>query len=241
MAAVFFLKKNLSEKELQIIEESLKKSPLVTNIQFISSEQALEKFNINFPELREIIKNLEVNPFPPSFEASLSERTLTSDEILGFIREMKNMTGIEDVQFNRDWVEKMQSLSRLTRAVGLLFGGVLILASFFIISNAIKLNVFARKEEIAILRLVGATNTFIRTPFLLEGIALGILGGLLSLFLLFLLIKFFPFYLGTSLGVLNELINFRYLTLSQSLYIVGGGALIGFLGSLSSLSRFLKI
>lgn len=241
MVVVFFLKKNVSEKELQTIEARLKESPLVTDVQYINSEMALKKFKENFPELSEIIKNLEVNPFPPSIEALLSKKTLNSDEILDFIGGMKNMAGIEDVHFNRDWVEKMQSLSRLARAIGLLFGGVLILASFFIISNAIKLNVFARKDEIAILRMVGATNMFIRTPFLLEGIVLGTFGGLLSLFLLFLLTKFFPLYLGSSLGVLNELIKFRYLTLTQVANIVGGGALIGFVGSLGSLSRFLKI
>ena len=74
----------------------------------------------------------------------------------------------------------MQSLSRLARAIGFFLGGILILASFFIISNVIRLNVFARKAEIEILRLVGATNTFIRLPFLIEGVALGILGSLLS-------------------------------------------------------------
>jgi len=241
MVAVFFINTDSSEKELSQIEVILKKSPLVLDVHFVSSEQALKKFKKNFPELQEIIDNLQINPFPPSFEVILSEKSLTSDEILGFIDEVKNMIGVEDVQFNRDWVEKMQSFSRLATAVGFLLGGILILASFFIISNVIKLNVFARKGEIEILRLVGATNTFIRAPFLLEGIVMGILGGLLSLFLLFLLSKIFPLYLGTSLGVLNELINFRYLSLSQSLSLLGGGAIIGFSGSLSSLSRFLKI
>jgi cell division transport system permease protein len=241
IAAVFFLKKDTSEKELRVIEESLKKFTLVKNVQFKSANQALEKFKKNFPQLKEIIDNLKINPFPPSFEVSFSETALNSDEIRGFINEIKNMKGVEDVQFNRDWVEKMQSFSRLAKAIGIFLGGILILTSFFIISNVIKLNVFARKDEIEILRLVGATNTFIRTPFLLEGIVLGIFGGLFSLLFLFLLIKIFPFYLGTSLGVLNEIINFRYLSFSQSSLLVGGGAIIGFLGSLGPLSQFMKI
>jgi cell division transport system permease protein len=241
MVAVFFLSKDTPKRELTQIEQTLKKFHLVTSVQFIGSEQALKKFKIDFPELRQIIDNLKINPFPSSFEVSLSEKALTSNEILGFIDEMINMKGIEDVQFNRDWVEKMQSFSRLTKAVGLFLGGILILASFFIISNVIKLSVSARKDEIEILRMVGGTNTFIKTPFLLEGMVLGICGSLLSLIFLFLLAKIFPFYLGTSLGVLNELIKFRYLTLSQSLSLVGGGAFIGFSGSLSSLSRFLRI
>lgn len=240
MAVVLYLEKNLTRIEVNQIEEKLKRSSLIAKIQFISSTQALEKFQIKFPELQGIIENFKINPFPPSFETAIRKNSLSSDEIQNFIQEMRNMDGIEDVQFNWDWIEKMKSLSRLVKAVGFFLGGILILASFFIISNVIKLNVFARKEEMEILRLVGATNTFIKIPFLIEGIILGILGGLLSLILLFLLIKIFPFYLGTSLGVLQELINFRYLSLAQTAMLISGGAIIGFLGSFSSLARFLK-
>ncbi|UCC41689.1 MAG: FtsX-like permease family protein [Candidatus Aminicenantes bacterium] len=241
MAVVFFLNNDLSEEEVTSIGENLKKSSLSINVRFISSQQALKKFQENFPDLQRIIENLKINPFPPSFEVTLSEKKISSEETFAFIEEMREMQGIEDVQFNRDWAEKIQSLSRLVKAVGFFFGGILILASFFIISNVIKLNVLTRKDEIEILRLVGASNTFIRVPFLMEGVILGIFGGLLSLFLLFLLINLFPVYLGASMGFLEELINFRYLSMTQSLILIAGGAVIGFLGSSSSLARFMKI
>jgi cell division transport system permease protein len=238
---VFFLDKDLSPTQISELEKAIALSPLVGRVQFISQEQALRKFENNFPELRSILKTIETNPFPPSFEVLLKEKAAASPEIFRFIEEMRNTAGISDVQFNKDWVEKMQSLSRLAKAIGLFLGGILVLASLFIISNVIKLNVLARKNQIEILRLVGATNTFIRIPFLLEGSVLGILGSLLSLLLLFILIKLFPVYLGTSLGALQELIGLRYLSFSQSINLVIAGALIGLLGSLSSLSRFLKI
>jgi len=241
MVVVFFLSPEVTTKDLSRIEERIKASPSVVRVTHVSRQQAWERFQKNFPELQEILKNLGTNPFPPSFEATLQKGSFRSDDILGFIEEIKNVSGVEDVQFNRDWVQKMQSLSRLARAIGFFLGGILILASFFIISNVIRLNVFARKAEIEILRLVGATNTFIRLPFLIEGITLGILGSLLSLGLLFLLTKFFPLYIGRSLGALQEIVGFRYLTMPQSLSLVAGGALMGVLGSLSSLSRFLKI
>jgi len=241
MVVVFFLSPDVTAKDLNQIEERIKASPSVVRVTYVSRQQAWERFQKNFPELQEIVKNLGTNPFPPSFEATLQKGTFRSDDILGFIEEIKNISGVEDVQFNRDWVQKMQSLSRLARAIGFFLGGILILASFFIISNVIRLNVFARKAEIEILRLVGATNTFIRLPFLIEGITLGILGSLLSLGLLFLLIELFPLYLGHSLGALQELVGFRYLSLSQSLSLIVGGAFMGVLGSMSSLSRFLKI
>jgi len=241
MVVVFFLEDDLPENQKNLVQESLKNSPLVKDVQYLSSEQAMERFRKNFPELQEIIKNLKINPFPCSFETTLKEENISSERTLAFIQEMSKMKGIEDVQFNKEWVDKMQSLSRLTQAMGFFLGGILVLASFFIISNVIKLNVFSREIEIDIYRLVGASNTFIRIPFLLEGMILGILGALVSLLLLFLLINLFPIYLGASLGALNELINFRYLSISQIFSLIAGGTVIGFLGSLSSLSRFLKI
>ncbi|MCK4264151.1 MAG: permease-like cell division protein FtsX, partial [Candidatus Aminicenantes bacterium] len=146
MVIVFFLKKDLSEKDRNTIGEKLKKSSEVIKTQFISSEQALGKFLEKFPELQGIVNNLKINPFPPSFETTLKEKILSSDETQSFIQSMQNMKGIDDVQFNKDWVERMQSLSRLAKAVGFFLGGILILASFFIISNVIKLSVFARKD-----------------------------------------------------------------------------------------------
>lgn len=241
MLIVFFLEKDLPETKRNLIEENLKKSSLLKDVQFVSSEQALEKFQQNFPELQGIIDNININPFPSSFETTLRDENISSVKILVFIQEISRLEGIEDVQFNKDWVEKMESLSRLAKAVGFFLGGILILASFFIISNVIRLNVFARKDEIEIFRLVGATNIFIRIPFLMEGMILGVLGALISLVFLFLLIKFFPLYLGTSLGALNELINFRYLSIIQIFMFIAAGIIIGLLGSISSIARFLKV
>ena len=239
--AVFFLEKDLSDTEKSAIRDRLQNSALVADIQFVSATDALEKFQGKFPDLQDILENLDKNPFPPSFEVIFKDDDLAPEDIFAFIEEFKNTEQVVDVQFSQEWIERMYSLSRLARAVGYFLGGILVLASFFIISNIIKLNVFSRKDEIEILRLSGATNMFIRIPFLLEGTILGVLGGILSLLLLSILIEIFPVYLGSSLGVLNDLISFRFLSLTQSVVLVFVCAGIGFFGSLSSLSRFLKV
>ncbi len=241
MVVAFFIDPAASDQEVADVENRIRASDSVVRLNLVSREQALERFRKNFPELEEILKNLSVNPFPASIEATLKKEAFMSDATLAWIAGIKSLPGVQDVQFNRDWVEKMESLSRLARAVGFFLGGILILASFFIISNVIRLNVFSRKGEIEILRLVGATNTFIRLPFLIEGVSLGILGSGLSLFLLYLLVRLFPLYLGQSLGALQEMIAFRYLSLPQVSSLVLGSGVMGLLGSLSSLSRFLKI
>jgi cell division transport system permease protein len=240
MAAVFFLDKGVSKEQLKAIDDELKQSPLVLDTTFVSAEEAVDKFREKFPELQGIIENIKINPFPPSIETTFREKSISFREASTLITRIQNMEGVEDVQFNQEWVDRVHSFSRLSKAVGFFLGGILVLASFFIISNVIKLNVFARKDEIEILRLVGATNTFIRVPYLLEGITLGGIGGIVSLFLLYLLINSIPLYLGSRLGVLNELINFRYLSLSQSITILAEGGIIGFFGSITSLTRFLK-
>lgn len=240
MVIVLFLDKDIDDSQAQTLEKVLSSSNLVVKYHHVNTEQAAEKFQNKFPDLKSIVDNLDENPFPASYEVTLVEKDLSAKEIVSFINRMENFPGVEDIQYNREWIERMQSLSRLARAIGFFLGGILILASFFIISNVIKLNVFARRNEIEILKLVGGTNMFIRIPFLFEGIILGILGGLLSLILLFLVIEFFPLYLGSSLGALGELIKFRFLNLSQCLLLIVGCAVIGFFGSFSSMARFLK-
>jgi len=240
LVVTLFLNKDLPGKDVGLVRDKAGRSPIVESLRVVTAEEAMERFQASFPDLKDVLDNLKVNPFPASIEAFLQAEKARPEAVAAFIQSMVETPGVEDVEYNRDWVEKVRSLGRLARAVGLFLGGILILASFFIISNVIKLNVLSRKNEIEILRLVGGTNTFIRIPFLLEGTVLGILGSLVSLLLLLALIKIFPIYLGSSLGALQELLNFRYLSLSQGLGLVAAGAAIGWMGSLTSVSKFLK-
>lgn len=238
---VFFLHKDAPAADRNLVEQTLRASPLVGNVRIIGEAEALDRFLGEFSDLADIVRNLNDNPFPASIEAALRRPDIPADEVLRLIGEIRRNPAVEDAQFNRAWAERVQALGRLARNAGFFLGGILVLASFLIVSNVIKLNVLARKSEIELLRLVGATNAFIRGPFLLEGVAMGILGGLLSLVLVFLVVKLFPVYLGASMGALQELVGFRYLTVLQAAGLIGGGALVGFLGSLSSIARFLRI
>lgn len=238
---IFFLKKDAPAADRDLVERTLRASPLVGNVRIINEAEALDRFLGEFSNPADIVRNLNDNPFPASIEAALRRPDIPADAVLSLIGEIRRNPAVEDAQFNREWAERVQALGRLARNAGFFLGGILVLASFLIVSNVIKLNVLARKSEIELLRLVGATNAFIRGPFLLEGVAMGILGGLLSLILIFLVVKLFPVYLGASMGALQELVGFRYLTVLQAAGLISGGALVGFLGSLSSIARFLRI
>ncbi|MDD8030934.1 MAG: permease-like cell division protein FtsX [Acidobacteriota bacterium] len=241
LAISFFLEKNLKDEELEFIKSQILASELVEEVTYVSSEDAWNRFAANFPELKDILDNLNSNPFPPSYEVRLTDKILSLSAIVYFMENIKSLKGVIDFQFNQEWVEKMDSLSRIVRAIGFFFGGILILASFFIISNVVRLNVLARKNEIEILRLVGATNTYIRIPFLVEGFVLGLLGSLISLIILFIMIKVFPIFVGSSLGAAKDFFSLRPLTIEQSIWLIVGGVVIGILGSITSISRFLRI
>jgi len=238
---VVYLKADASPADREAIESAIRRSPLVGAVRAIGADQALDRFRTDFPDLRDVLQSLGGNPFPASIEAAIKDPAAPADRIGALIADVRALPGVEDVQFSREWADKVRALRRLVEAVGFFLGGILVLSSFFIISNVIKLNVLARRSEIEILRLVGATNMFIRVPFLIEGVVMGIAGASLSLLIVLALVKSFPLYLGSSLGALQALISFRYLSASDVLALLGGGALVGFLGSLSSIGRFLKI
>jgi cell division transport system permease protein len=241
MSIAFYLDAKLPAGTVEAIRQEIARPTFVESVKLVSADEALERFRLNFPELADVVAGLKANPFPPALEVRVNARASASKEVVAFVEGMKKRPGITDVLFNQDWVEKMQGFSRLAGAIGAFLGGILILTSFFIISNVVKLNVFARKNEIEILRLVGGTNLFIRIPFWLEGITLGLLGSLLSLGLLFIVIQLFPLYLGASLGALQELLRFRYPDLTQAVALLVGGAATGFVGSATSVSKFLKV
>ena len=241
MSIAFYLDRGLSAGAVEAIRQEISRPAFVESVRLVTPDEALERFRASFPELADVVAGLKSNPFPASLELRVNAKASASKEVVAFVEGMKKRPGVTDVLFNQDWVEKMQGFSRLAGAIGAFLGGILILTSFFIISNVVKLNVFARKNEIEILRLVGGTNLFIRIPFWLEGITLGLLGSLLSLALLFVVISLFPVYIGASLGALQELLRFRYPDLTQALFLLGGGAATGFIGSATSVSKFLKV
>jgi len=213
---------------------------VVEDFHFVSREEALARFERDFPQLTGIIRDLEENPFPASYEIIFKKGIDSPYAITSFLEEIRELDGIEEVQFNQEWLEKLIGISKIIKAVGFFLGGILILASFFIISNVIKLSVYARQNEIEIFQLVGATNSFIKIPFIIEGTILGLIGGVFSLILLFIMVRFFPLYLGKSYNFIKPFVVFSFISIRHCLTLLIGGGIIGLIGSLSSVGKFLR-
>lgn len=157
------------------------------------------------------------------------------------MEKLQGMPGVEDLQYGSDWLERFSAFMVLLKILGWSLGGLLLLATIFVISNTIRLNIFARREEIEIMRSVGATGMFIRAPFYIEGILQGLLGAVFALAMLF---GFFQLFLSRVYEPLRSLLgNFpaQFLNSEQMAAVVLGGVIIGLLGTQVSVGRYLRV
>jgi cell division transport system permease protein len=139
LTIVFYLDGDVTEAERLPVVEEIRRSPLVGTVRAVGADEASARFLQDFPDLKDIVLNLGANPFPPSIEVSLRDPAVPTEAVEDFISAVRRHTVVRDVQFNREWADKIASLGRLATAIGFFFGGILVLAAFFIISNVIKL------------------------------------------------------------------------------------------------------
>ncbi|WP_027364967.1 permease-like cell division protein FtsX [Desulfotruncus alcoholivorax] len=232
-----FLKDDVDEQSLARMEEQIKFVPGVSSVEFISKEQALADLKESFGDKADILSGLEQdNPLPNSFRIKTTSAGLVPEAA----RQLEKLDGVEQVRYGQGVVEKLLSLTHWVRIWGSLTIVVLGVAAIFLIATTIRMSVFARRREIGIMKMLGATNLFVRMPFMLEGMMLGSAGGLVAV----LIINFS--YLSLLNKVIVTLPFIRLVDDPVTIYQVLGGLLglgfaIGALGSAISLRRFLKV
>jgi cell division transport system permease protein len=204
--------------------------PEVQTATFVSEDDALARARAELVEFRDVLRELERNPLPSSIEVKLKPGFRDAAHVSDVAERLRGFGFVDDVRFGRDWVEKLDRLRQLAAAVGIVVGAAFAVVAIIIIGTTIRMAVLQRGREIAIMRLVGATDGFIRRPFLLQGAIKGLLGGLAAVALSFAAYALIDRYL----------IQVAFFTREQAAAIIGFGALIGFLGSASSVGRHLK-
>ncbi|WP_049685613.1 permease-like cell division protein FtsX [Thermoanaerobacter kivui] len=232
-----FLKDDLTKEQIDRIGSDIKSLEGVTSVTFESKKQALENFKRQLGDKSYLVDGLEKdNPLPQSYIVKVKDANMMKD----ISKEIKQINGVDKVSYGQDVVEKLLGIIKIIRIVGLSVILILFIISIVIISNTIKLGVFARRREINIMKYIGATDWFIRWPFLIEGVILGLLGALLSVTILAVLY-------GYAVNLVNNrLIVFELLPLDKilgdiTLYFSVIGAIIGALGSIISIKRFLNV
>jgi len=213
-----------------LAEKDIEAFPEVATVGYVSEDEALERARRELVEFRDVLQELERNPLPASLEVRLKPQFRDAAHVNGVADRLRGFAFVDDVRFGRDWVEKLDRLRQIAAAVGLVVGAAFAVVAIIIIGTTIRMAVLQRSREIAIMRLVGATNGFIRRPFLLQGAIKGMLGGVVAVALSY----------GAYVLINRWLIHASFFSRGQALAVVGFGTLIGLVGSATSVGRHLR-
>ena len=230
-----FLRNNASAGEESSIREDLSQMREVVNIDYISKEAALEEFARDYPDFAD---SLPPDALPASYRVELTDAQ-HAEEVAARI---SGAGGVDSVKFGGSVVKTLLQVNSLLRTVTFVMMGILMVAAVALIANTIRLAIYARREEIGIMKLVGATNWFIRVPFMLEGVFAALIGATVSIVVVIGTIKLLFSALGERFLFLENVLTFtdgELLAVVGSLVAVGG--IVGLAGSYMAVRRFLQV
>jgi len=223
-----FINNSLNKKQIQQLKNKILNFNAVDSASYISPEQALQEFETDFGE--DLVKVLEENPLPPTLRVILKSEYSDINEIEKIVENLKSIKGVDDVVFQKDIVKIINKYFMLGLLISVSIGIIIFIITTLLIFNTIRLTIYARKTIIEIMRLVGATNYFIKGPFVMEGVIQGIIGSLFACLLLFIMGNIIKNFLFTELIIP---VYFYFI-------LIATGTFLSFLGSYFSVSKFLK-
>ncbi len=228
-----FLDPELETEAVQSVGDELKKMDNIAKVDFVSKDEMLERYKEELS--KESYEDLKQNnPMPDSYFVSLKDL----EKFDPTMKALESLNGVEDVNYDGDLAQMLTNVRNLVLGIGGTVILVLLVVSLFIISNTIKLTVHNRRLEIYIMKSVGATDSFVRFPFVVEGMVLGLFAGALSYGLLYLLYSLLVRNVFT--GVLWSLVPFNAVWMPVLVGFMVGGILIGMSGSAISMRRYLR-
>jgi len=232
-----FLHDNTRLDQIEIIEKQIRALPGVSEVDFVSRDEALESLRKQFGEKNDLLDALEgENPLPDSFTV----KTKTAEDVIPVAQSMEQTNLFEKVRYGQGVVEKLFALINWIRLLGVGIMTLLGIAAVVLIAITIRLTVYARRKEITIMKYVGATDWFIRWPFLLEGVFLGLIGSFVAVMILFWSYSSLVKNVSVSLSFI-QLIREPGLLWNINAGLMLTGTALGALGSMISLHKFLKV
>ena len=232
-----YMQDSATDKELASVKDKLTKMPGVVKVTQVNKQQALERFKKRLGDQEQLLNSLgKDNPFPNSFEVQVD----SPERIKVLTPQLGQLPKVETAKFGQEVVEHLFQLTKILRLGGIVLVVFLAMATLFIISNTIRLTVFARRKEVIIMKYVGATDWFIRWPFLLEGMTLGFFGAVVAFVLINSIYASLLDRIHATLAFL-PLLPTSPLLLYVDLFLLAAGTGIGALGSYISLRKFLRV
>lgn len=210
----------------------------VQEVRFVPGDEAFETLKREMRRQASLLEDLEENPLPDAFEIRMAAASQSMEAIEKLATRLERLEGIESVEYGEKWLGRFSGIFNLFTLVGCAMAALFFMAAVFIVANTIRLVLYSRREEVEIMRLVGATDRFIKAPFYLEGLIQGALGGvvgLIALFVIFLLVS-----TNVEQGFSANLFQIRFLPADVLGLTLLCSMFVGWLGSYLSLRQFLK-
>lgn len=231
MRLFVYLDDGLEQKVTQDIQLKLLGFRGIEEVSFISKDEALIEFKELLGEESDLFDELVENPLPDAFRVKPKQGYITSEFLASIAAETEKWEGVEEVRYGKKWFERGERLAKGIYIIDLAFGLIIFLSVIFVIYNTVRLTVLHRRTTIDVMKLVGATNAFIRIPFILEGALQGVAASLIAIALLTAIYTFSSKYLP-------GLVFMRYDALIGFVIFC---AMLGAVGSYSAMRRFLKL
>ena len=225
-----YLADDVTPAQRAAVEEALATSEIAEDHAFVSPAAALERFEQTFPDLAPAARSLEANPLPAAYEVHLRSDASSAAGVDELAARLRTLAGVEDVRYDRQWIERLLALIGGVRTVGLTIAAVLALAACLTITTVVRLALHTRRREIEIMQLVGAPLAYIRGPFVVEGLVLGLGGGVLAVVLLAALWGTLSETIRTGTAAVVAPGDLQFLRWTWTLALLAGGALIGAIG-----------
>jgi cell division transport system permease protein len=228
-----YLKDDATVGQLKMVDELVSQSGLAASREYVSKEKAAIRFRQDFPDLAGAADRMDSNPFPASFEVRLKPEVREAGAAVDNLAStLAGVQGVADVRYDRRWLTRLNAVVRFLRALGFAIVVLLAVAAALTVANVVRLAASAREDEIEIMELVGAPLSFVRGPFVVEGILQGGAGALLAMILLWVLFAAANAKYGDVVAQTIGLGAITFLPLSLSLVVIGGGMLLGCIGGL---------
>ena len=236
---IVYLNDNVTSAERKVLEDIISKSSFVKSMKKVSKKRAWQEFQSNMSENLKPLLDIKFNPLPASYKIQFYEADNRLVRIRELAGQLKARKGIESVEYGQEWIAKIEKFMIFSRLFLFVMGGLLCFGLILIISNTIRLSIYSRQDEIELMLLIGATPSFVKFPYLFEGMLQGLTGSVLALFL----IKGINFYLKDEFQSTIESISmeFQFIAEPYLFGLVGLSLLVGLVASYLSTYQFLRI
>jgi cell division transport system permease protein len=240
------------EQKISEIKASVERIKGIESVRFISKKEALEQLKSQMTHQSSLFENLKENPLPDAFEIQMAELSRNREDFEAAASRIAALPSVQEVEYGQKWLERFSDMLNLFKAAGYAMGGLFFLAAVFFVANTIRLVIYSRRDEIEIMRLVGASESFIKDPFYIQSLIQGAIGGMIGTGALFAVFRFvtgewrleignWKLETASNFNFLFSNFHLRFLPSEVLAGILLGSMFVGWLGCYLSLKQFLKL